>query len=485
MKKIQLLFALLLLACCGHVLGQTTYVRSNIDSDKGIKDLEAMKVAFEIMRDSLCTNPTSWYYQGAIHFTPDEINGTNKLCQGYQATKDTLWAWRNCTHEGDTNSTYHFLLWHRVYIWHLEKIVRKYSGKSDFALPYWQYGGLRTPVMPQPFRDPSSSLYTAARLPLLNQGNPVSNEEFKKIEDQISELFKPKIKEFITFSNMLNKSPHGEMHNYIGGKFDKHFKTYNEIFQQDSMKGLMFYIETAGFDPIFWVHHAEIDHLWAIWDGGDKDKRPSKDSLQKYWWPYHFIDPDGNHVEYTLDQVLNIVFNPDYRYDDISPNTTLASNLGTTDFVNEQSNEGESVIWEKQLGLTLGSSTSVHQFKGKWAKKTHATFVSIDPKDKSMILDLDVLIYQEPTFSYAVYFRYEGGEDDYIGTLGFFGAAHEHGTGPDHTIGEAGARLDFSFDITDELKKHKRPQPFEIVVIKSGEGDAKVTIEQARLRVLD
>ena len=82
-----------------------------------------------------CDDPTSWYYQAAIHWVPSHID-SNKLCESYSDWTELKMAWDECTHSHSGAEEINFLIWHRLHIWHFEKIVRKLSGKADFALPY-------------------------------------------------------------------------------------------------------------------------------------------------------------------------------------------------------------------------------------------------------------------------------------------------------------------------------------------------------------
>jgi hypothetical protein len=50
--------------------------------------------------------------------------------------------------------------------------------------------------------------------------------------------------EFEKFSNAVEQ-PHDDLHGYVGHHMGA--------------------VETSAFDPIFWMHHANIDRLWAIW----------------------------------------------------------------------------------------------------------------------------------------------------------------------------------------------------------------------------
>jgi len=75
MKK--LLFGLLsiglLFTSCSTEEEQVRYVRKNAHSIEAEADIQAMNTAFEIMKQKGCEDPTSWYYQAAIHWVPTRI----------------------------------------------------------------------------------------------------------------------------------------------------------------------------------------------------------------------------------------------------------------------------------------------------------------------------------------------------------------------------------------------------------------------------
>ena len=58
------------------------YIRKNIHSPEAQGDVEALNLALRIMKQRGCSDPTSWYYQGAIHWIPDTISFQN-LCDSY------------------------------------------------------------------------------------------------------------------------------------------------------------------------------------------------------------------------------------------------------------------------------------------------------------------------------------------------------------------------------------------------------------------
>ena len=173
MKKLLILIGIsttLFIASCSNK-SEVRYVRKNANSTEAQSDIEAMEKAMEIMKSKDCSDPTSWYYQAAIHWIPQEID-SNKLCESYTDWTELKIAWDECTHSNSGAEEINFLIWHRMYIWHFEKIVRKISGKEDFALPYWGYTNYNNAdkIMPAEWRYASSSLYEDARVKSLNSG---------------------------------------------------------------------------------------------------------------------------------------------------------------------------------------------------------------------------------------------------------------------------------------------------------------------------
>lgn len=489
MKKIIILFLLILTA--GYSSGQNNanaeYIRWNVNTPQGQANLKAMNIAFKKMREMGCEKGLSWYYQGAIHNIPTEINGKNKLCGVYQTSKDKLWAWADCTHNGSTNASLNFLLWHRLYTWHLEKIVRELSGKKDFAMPYWNYGGLQSVdnTMAKEIRDPSSSLYEAARYSILNNGKPMMPDQVRSIQLALNELkTNPRFGGDFGFSKKLEGAPHGFMHNLIGGGYANPKETYyNQIYQRN-MSGLMANVNSAGFDPVFWLHHSMVDRIWESWDASVYGRRPSLAELKANPWPYEFIAPNGDRITYTMEEVYKIVFNLDYRYDNLlygSKTPLLAANESKAKTEISLQDSKEKVIWEQKVGKTLGATPFAHKVNGKLAQNTNKMFTS--EKNSIIVLNLDVVVYKEPEDYYTVYLHYPGKKDQYVGVMTFFGVAHDHGMEENHAVSETGIKLNFSYYISDDLSKS--PNDFEIIIKKSGVGDAKVTLEKISVSKVD
>ena len=86
----------------------------------------------------------------------------------------------------------------------------------------------------------------------------------------------------------------------------------------------------AALDPIFWLHHANIDRLWEVWVQRQKmlrrlDRNPKVAGVMADtppgWLdePFDFRDETGTAVKMTTREVINTRVAPlSYEYDDIS-----------------------------------------------------------------------------------------------------------------------------------------------------------------------
>ncbi len=60
---------------------------------------------------------------------------------------------------------------------------------------------------------------------------------------------------------------------------------------------------TAARDPIFWLHHANVDRIWAEWQVNFPGRTPS----ESLWtdWPFNFFDTQGSITTKTPGQVAD------------------------------------------------------------------------------------------------------------------------------------------------------------------------------------
>jgi hypothetical protein len=405
MKKVVLLFLLMLTVACGK---QTVYVRKEIHSQAAQADVRALNVALDSMKKLDCTNPSSWYYQGAMHWIPDSI-GTNPLCPSYQTVANVLPEWDKCTHTKEGHEKIHFLVWHRMYIWHFEKIVRKLSGYDQFALPYWGYTDNQL-VLQELFRDSTSALYESARFDSLNAGYPLDGEILRALD--ITKLMS--YTSYEEFNSHMNAAPHGAMHDYIGhGNVDPDTTQntiWNKILNRNSYDGLMGWVPTAGFDPVFWTHHSQIDRLWQQWSNSPNGRAVTLEMLESHPWTYVFFDENGTKIEYTPTQVLDIIYDMDYKFDDTEmrrPITPAQLTRLTAPLV---------LDYTPQTPIKInGQITDAVTMSGN---------VTSEPR---VILSLEMAFDDQPSGVYEVYINHTGEtysvrDSSFVGFMSFFEA---------------------------------------------------------------
>jgi Common central domain of tyrosinase/Polyphenol oxidase middle domain len=232
--------------------------------------LVGYQTAITAMQGLLPTDPRSWSYQAAIHYT---------------TAPPTMPDWDNCQH-----GTHFFWAWHRMYLYWFERIVRKYSGDPNWVLPFWNWTA--QPHLPPPFRVTTSDLYTAERDSTINNGSGALPASYVSYTSPFAEL------DYYTAQGALEGTPHGAVHVGVGGS-----------------SGWMSSVPTAAMDPIFYLHHANIDRLWNLYlaqGGGRAD--PTSDST---WTSrvFHFFDENGKAVSMTPCDVLNAAAQLNYRYE--------------------------------------------------------------------------------------------------------------------------------------------------------------------------
>jgi tyrosinase len=182
------------------------------------------------------------------------LNAIRTMQAVTDASKPTSWQyWVNvhlnyCPHE-----TGYFLTWHRGYLYYFERQLRTVSGDATLTLPYWDY--YTYPTIPSEFTDTASGnpLYTTR----------VNNDVYTALS---MTPFGTGVKNFQrglnnAFEAALEDAPHNPVHDTIGG------------YMSD--------IATAPIDPIFYLHHCNIDRLWNAWSLRSTAKVPATNSA--YW----------------------------------------------------------------------------------------------------------------------------------------------------------------------------------------------------------
>lgn len=280
----------------GGTTSQGTRVRRNVyalaQTADGRATIEAYRTGVKAMMAKPFSDVTSWRFQAAIH-RPNtaEARDFAALPVELQLYLDRT----NLCQHGNLR----FLPWHRMYVYFFERIVRKASGKADFTLPYWNYTDSSAErALPEAFRTPSTeaanALFRSARAPGINTGASLDSATVSTTSafgetSAVPSGARP------GFYQEIESQPHNIIHVVVGGD------------------GLFSDPQTAALDPIFWLHHCNIDRLWTRWNARGRLNVSDATFLGRV---HRFWDEDGNLVEMTTREVMDTVTRLDYRYDD-------------------------------------------------------------------------------------------------------------------------------------------------------------------------
>lgn len=141
-----------------------------------------------------------------------------------------------------------FLPWHRLQLLHLERIIAGLTGHATFAMPYWDAQEHRT--LPAWITDRDALLYERQRARGVdtldfNAARWARSPYMARLTSDGFETFAGKLP---TGAGMVEGYGHNYIHELVGG--------------------LMRRLTTAATDPIFWLHHANVDRVWATWHAG-------------------------------------------------------------------------------------------------------------------------------------------------------------------------------------------------------------------------
>jgi tyrosinase len=230
--------------------------------------------------------------------------------------------WNACQHR-----SWFFLPWHRMYLHHFEKIVRAAivaeGGPSDWTLLFWNYDptdpetlalppACRAETMPDGSPNP---LLVERRAPGINSGTPLPAADVETTG--WPDVFTADSTVIPTFGGpktgwthngpafgRVEIEPHGLVHVDVGGRDGN-----------PSTGGYMSFFELAGRDPVFWMHHANVDRLWEVWRNQPGHSNPTDTD----WLgaPYSFGSGTWQ-TTLTVAEVLDVTAPPLlYRYQDV------------------------------------------------------------------------------------------------------------------------------------------------------------------------
>jgi polyphenol oxidase len=313
-------------------------------------------------------------------------NGSTDIPKGKPLSVDSQLQWdqwvmihaRHCTETkpgivDQVHWSWFFLPWHRAYLWFLERqianVITTILGEdgSKFALPYWDWiihkeipntkeraisnmpsplfgydlmkenmvnndglgfdnlalwDGYRKPSVQQPTMDPRNELSIDSKEHIEETILYMSPQYVQYMleldfEDFAGKAIAPQVP--IPSSDgmgVLEHYPHNNGHDWVGSRLGK-----------NRDMGTLRY---AALDPIFFMHHANIDRIWSWYRRVQPDPN-SPWGPNKYIWgtqPYTFTDTDGSLVTVTVADIVTQMTNVSYA-EPQSPPAAVASFLSS------------------------------------------------------------------------------------------------------------------------------------------------------------
>jgi tyrosinase len=426
-------------------------VRYNIRSREGEKMLAIYDKAVGEMLRRPDKQPCSWLFQWYTHMVRDDRSKSSEISRIYGSGSSpdhalALAAWDTCqSHQGQREDF--FLPWHRLYVLYFEEIIQRVSGEKRFTLPYWNYTDPSDRALPARFRSPGP-LFRAERNPGVNTGTAIDVAGGVPIDlaAMKSAIYTDSPSD-AGFCSNLDNQVHGAVHVDVGNGVG------------------MGSIPWAARDPIFWLHHCNIDRIWASWNkaGGANLNDPA-------FLAQTFVFADGA-CEQVTGKVGDVMETEPlgYVYDDYLPRPPgsapfLVASLAARFALHAATLQESGPI---ALGASLVSvplkaqqipQLNVPEGPNAFAQQLQA----IGPERPYYLRLNDIRAARQPEAGYDVYLDLPEGattsreSPSYVGAINFFGATPHHDAEMKMPMPTpATAQRDASFVVTDVVARLK------------------------------
>lgn len=272
-------------------------------------EISRLKAAYAaLLKLTRNNDPRSWYAQGAVHcwYCSGAVDGLNGM---------------------EIHGSWWFLAWHRAYLHFHERILGSLIEDPTFALPYWDWDschddpkdmtgrnrfpgevyGFPTDQTINPLSDTTRAAGPNDRIPTGVVGptamkpilNAQSFADFGGSSDEGLPVFASTGS--AQQAGLLEAGPHGMVHLWT---------TDPKSFSGLANMGML---AAAGFDPVFFAHHANIDRLWSVWAGTQGHANPSNDRWLNQQ-PFYFYDQAQTWTAILINQVVDSEKSLSYRY---------------------------------------------------------------------------------------------------------------------------------------------------------------------------
>ena len=426
------------------------FTRFNVASANGQAMLKKYAAAVKIMKGLPPGNPLSWDFQWYSHWVPGtstsqsfktaKINATSFPTPANKALAQTMWD--GCQAHGAGMTEDFFLPWHRMYVCFFEDIIRTVLKDNTFTLPYWNYSVAAGFPIPKEFRmqnDPVfGPLFEPKRRTVVNNGQAIFTGMGTAADlspaGALAEAKYSQSGAVQGFCLNLDQNLHGNVHVFVGT-------------QQN-----MGFIPNAAGDPIFWMHHCNIDRLWVSWNAVAGHTNPTTASWLNQ--SFTFAGTNGQAItgvnkDYTNTRKCN------YVYDQLTaapalvaaaPAAVAAAAAPAPLAIAAQADTGTIPLGTKPARRSLRATAGM----APPSKTPLAARLEALPNERRLYLVIKNLYAEAPVQAiYRVYLDLPEGaapsdplNSHYVGSFNYFDSAgHER-----HAMHAA---KPYSFDITD------------------------------------
>lgn len=371
---------------------QAVHVRRNIEL-LSPAEVRRYAIAVKRLKENSNTDPhNDWWNICSIHggaFKPEVERWMKPLLQNYLEEYSKYGLQNSWTYLNQVDVNWRsmgfcahgiplFMIWHRVYMQCFEILLQHYDPEPDPNNPlmahYWEWDNPNCKKLPDCVTAPTIVDYDGKVIknPLLDGYSSEPNREFtirgipyQDQKDNISPfqgMMPPELNQawrafhdpiyshVVTQNNGSAYSfeePHNLLHNCVGGGFDMSAPNGN---------GDMTDVPYSSFDPIFWLHHANVERMHYAW-------------IHKHHVPKHIYDNNVNEGTDSAD-------NDQDDHDDHSEQDDGDKKDEKLDLINFN-------LWPFPSKDTLSYGTM------PWKPRTHA----ITPSTPTQWLNNDTLSY--------------------------------------------------------------------------------------------
>lgn len=313
---------------------------------RGVKAMKTRKLA----------ETTSWTFFAAVHGIRRwmwDLYGFTAAADPAPGAADTAAYLDQCQHQ-----SWYFLPWHRGYLLALEDVLRKeielQGGPHDtWALPYWNYFADGENALPPAFRSADwpdgtgdNPLFVVQRWGPMGGTSPFDIASVTNLDAIGDPAFsgpggggsvgfggpETGFSWFGTESGGIENDPHNVVHGLVGGQDTAALFPPGTPFAGNFQHGVMSDPLAAALDPVFYLHHCNLDRLWESWNAFPPGKPATgpddwKNPAVPKWLDgpasigeraFAMPNPDGTKRVYTPAGMQDIAA-LGYAYDDLTP----------------------------------------------------------------------------------------------------------------------------------------------------------------------